>query len=346
MSSSDGNDLGGLRQALRALQRMMDGHSVRVAELVQDRGGNVAAVRRRLRALEAELRHVHRDDPGRGKPETFWWTWPSAERARPEQVWALAAARAMLHAFREGEIGRVLSDLVQEFAGRLDAGPSRLGPAVPDRMFFTSSRLANPVELEPDLVDRLAKAISARRLVQAKYEQFSGAVLRTRVEPWTLIFADEGVYLYGMCVDCDKDAHVGTRRIYNVTRLSELKQLEEGFVYPLPEDYDPASEFRHSFGIFVPRPGDSPTRVVLRFGSGWGTYLRRHRLHPAQVGPAVPHDGRYVVKMDLYITYDLVRWVRGHGRELEVMEPAALAKWVESGDGARGLEKYVPVPDY
>jgi hypothetical protein len=43
----------------------------------------------------------------------------------------------------------------------------------------------------------------------------------------------------------------------------------------------------------------------------------------------------------LHITYDLVRWVRGHGREVVVQEPAHLKGWVESNGGFNDFEKWV-----
>ena len=327
--------LSALVETVAVLQRMMRGERLRLKDLVRPSGPSRTTLRRRMRRLVDGLEHAHRSEPGPGRAEEFWWTWPSEEATSPEQVWALAASRAMLHTFREGEIGRVLSDLMRDHLRRLPSA----APGAVDRMFFASARLVNPIALEIDVVDRLATAISGQHIIKATYLPFSGEKLPVKIQPWTLLFADEGVYLYGLCLDSPRVSHLQQRRIYNVIRFSGLRVLSERFPYPLQDDYDPAQEFKHCFGVFQAPEGSQPCRVVLRFVNSWAPYLSCHRLHPTQQRePTICLDGRIEVEMTLHITYDLVRWIRGQGLDVDVVEPQGLADWVLSRKGlmARG----------
>jgi len=318
----------------------MQGDTIRVRDIVGDGPGQTNAVRQRLRALAEELPHVANVRPGRGRAESFAWTWPTDQSTSPEQVWALQAARQMLHAFRDGEIGRILSNLVDDHAGRLAVPTGWRDPR--DRAFYVSTRLVNPLALDADTVDRLATAITSSKVVEAEYVQFSGAVLRIKLEPWTLLLADEGVYLYARCLDdSERVDHIDTERIYNAARLSRIRVSNEGFTYPLLADYDPRQVFENCFGIFVAPPGVLAQQVILRFAPGWRSYFQFHRVHPTQDEPNELDDGRIEVEMKLHITYDLVRWVRGHGSEVEVVVPEVLSSWVQSGEGGGAYRRLI-----
>lgn len=165
------------------------------------------------------------------------------------------------------------------------------------------------------------------------------------VEPWTLIFADEGPYLYGRCVESTKANHIGSTRVFNIARMRSVKRTKEPFVYPLRAEHDPSQLFRHCFTVMVPaEEAGGPVDVVLRFVPSMACYLLNHRIHVMQAQPVVEPDGHVVVRMKLHITYDLVRWIRGHGRTVEVVEPANLRAWVVEGVGGEGYRRFVMSP--
>lgn len=334
-----GGGQAGLRAALRLLRLMIEGRELKAADVVGP-DGRRAVQSARLRALADHLNPwVVRRGAGRGIPQAFRWSWPNEQASRPEQVWALAASRTMLAAFRDSEVGRVLTDLLEEHASRLPTPPAREDL---DRMFFAATRLINPRNVEPDSIDRLATAISERRTVTASYTQFGGDAHTVRIEPWTLIFADEGPYLYGKCLESTKPDHVETRRVFNVGRMKNIRGTKQRFVYPLRQDHDPEDVFRHCFTVMVPADGAGPpANVVLRFDASMAPYLQQHRIHPTQEDPAQDTEGRVVVRLTLHVTYDLVRWVRGHGCTVEVLEPANLRDWVVEGVGGAGYKRFV-----
>lgn len=329
-----------LLDALLLLREMMKGRRLTVAEavaLVKPRAKR-AAVSRWLKGLADHLPHGRRE--GRS-PEVFWWEWPSAEASEPETVWSLAAARTMLHGFEDSVIGATLRNLVEEHRSRLSPASTGRVPADPSRMFFANTTLVQPLGLAPDMVDKIAKAIFECEVITFRYVNFEGDRFGCRVEPWSMMFSDSGVYLFARCLDSDRDSHVGHERLYNLARLSQVRTTREHFAYPNVDDFRPREQFRHSFGIFLPPdPAHKPAEVRLRFTEVWREYLERHKLHREQDDPVPADDGRVEVVLHLHVTYDLVRWVRGHGREVEVIGPPLLKDWVQSGEGGDFYKTY------
>lgn len=246
----------------------------------------------------------------------------------------------MLHAFRDSEVGGVLSELLEDHVRRLPGDqPTRDNLA---RMFYAATRMITPSNLEPDVVDRLAKAISERRTVEARYTQFDGTENEVVIEPWTLVFADEGPYLYGRCLQSTKPDHFLRNRVFNVARLEHVHLTTDRFVYPLRADHDPYDIFRHSFTVMVPaEEAPDPPVVTLRFTPPMRAYLENHSVHRVQEPVEVDEAGFITVRARLHITYDLVRWVRGHGRTVEVVAPENLREWVKSGVGGEGYKTFV-----
>jgi predicted DNA-binding transcriptional regulator YafY len=337
-------DLTIVRETAQALAQMLAGKRLTLAQLVRPGGKSRTAIRRRLQALVDGLPHAHRTDAGQGTTEEFWWSWPSQEVARPEQVWALAVARALLASFAETEVGRVLTELLEGHRTRVEAEP----PPQADlsRMFFASTQLLNPQGLDPDAVDLVAQAIANRMTIRFEYSRFTGKRFLFEVQPWTLLLAHNGLYVFGKCIECDGDADQMDRvRVFTLARMKVIRS-GESFTYPEVKEYNPTELFKNCWGLMVPAPeADGPDAVVLRFAPGWSTYLGHQKLHHTQQAqPEVGDDGWLTVRMRLHVTYDLVHWLRGHGHEIEVVEPANLAAWVRSGEGGVGYRKWVLEP--
>ncbi len=337
--AASGSGPAGLQAALRLLRRMMDGERLRASDVVGE-DGQLAAQRRRLDTLVEHVPGVVTDERRQGVAGEYRFEWPADQTARPEQVWALAAARTMLDALRDAEIGLVLADLLENHAARLSGG--RASRDELDRMFFTGGRHFTPRGLDADTLDLISKAIFERRLVTFGYRHFDGRASELEVEPWTLVFSNEGPYLYGRVVDGTRDDLVKMRRLLNVARVQRLRISRRSFLYPLRADHDPATVFRHCFDLMVPADGDAePARVVLRFDRSMAAYVDMHELHATQETPVPLADGGREVTMHVFVTYDLVRWVRGHGRTVAVLRPDNLRAWVADGSGGEAYKRYV-----
>src|SRR4030095_5360941 len=126
MSNQLAREHAGVRLALEILRRLIDGDRLRAADLEADtRHGKRAAITRRLQVLARHLDPwVVREGTGKGVAQAFRWVWPAEHASTPQQVGALAAARTILETFRDGEIGGVLTQLLEDHARRM--APERL----------------------------------------------------------------------------------------------------------------------------------------------------------------------------------------------------------------------------
>lgn len=319
----------GLRESLLLLQRMLDGEVLTVASAADGSTVQRAAVQRWLCCIAATIKGVERS---RGSPERFLWRPPREQVADPTTAWSLAAARTMLHAFRDAMIGTVLKGLHEDLIQRLP--PGQRGSDF-SRMFFANTRLVNPANINADNVDRVAKAIFDSVEITLRYRNFQGDSFEERVQPWSILFSNDGVYCLGQCVESEREGHIERRRLYNLARVEKATPTKRTFAYPLREDYDPAELFRHCFGIFLPpETWTEPHEVMIRFAPSYRSFLEGQQVHRSQRSARVEPDGWTTVTLDLYVSYDLVCWVRGLGREAEPVSPPLLVEWVRSGEGA------------
>lgn len=315
-----------IRTGLWVLHRLLAGEHLTVPEL-QEEGLGAGAARRYLQAIEEEIPEVR----GRGKkPRRWFFEWPSELASDKFSLLVLCLVRSMMVFLRESQLDVSLRGILEEHTRR-QPGET----CVPDvsRMFFAATRMVQPLGVNADVVDRIAMAIFDRVRLRCRYSDFKGYTHGCVLEPYSLIFADEGLYLYARCEDSDKTRHVDTRRLFNVARFESVRVERTRFTYPERDEYDPERLFRHCFGIFLPSDeGQRPECVVLQFRPHWRHYLTKHRWHATQSEPIEMPDDRLEVRFELHITNDLVRWIRGLGLDVEVREPVILRDKVKSGE--------------
>jgi predicted DNA-binding transcriptional regulator YafY len=198
-------------------------------------------------------------------------------------------------------------------------------------MFFAATRMMQPLFIDGDNVDTIVRAISKRWQLECRYQNFRGDTTQETIEPYSLIFADEGLYCYARCEDSEKTDHIDRCILFNVSRFDSIRTLRRSFVYPERDEYDPQKLFEHCFGIFVPPRDKEPEEIELLFTPKWKAYLERHKWHASQSQPQIQDSGRLLVTFWLYITHDFVRWIRGLGNDVKVRAPEELRIWVEKG---------------
>lgn len=315
-----------IRHALELLRRLQSGERLTVATIVAEGPFGEDAVRRHLATLEQSGVGVHHEGVW---GQEWYYRSPDAEPSDDFTVLSLAVASTILSSLRGSELDDRLRRLVSRELVRAD---TRHTPGDLSRMFFAKSRMINPLGLSPDTVDRIAKGIFEQRVVKVTYEHFDGETNRITIHPYTLVFSDEGLYLYAHCVESDKTSMIDTERLLNVERVRGITLSRERFTYPPRELYDPERSFRDCIGVFLPAGTDQPPqKVVLQFNPRWHQFLMSHRWHPSQSHPRVASDRKVIVTFTLHLTQDLVRWVRSLGSDLEVLEPPRLARWIETG---------------
>jgi len=332
----------GLADALALLQRLMRGETLTVSEAMRGRTVERAAVKGWLDAIaDAFPKRVKMEGGGRGATRRYAWV--NDPTGHKSAAWALATARALLSAVRDGEIGAVIGDLHADALTKL--APDAPARSSFDRQFYVANRSGSPSPGHADVLDKVALAIHEGRKIRATYTQFNGSRQQVGLEPYTLIFAEEGPYLFARCFESTKSDHVNHTRMFNLGRLADVafvRGADGRFAYPLKEDYDPAAILHDCFNVMVPDPRvPSPADVELRVDGSLAAYIAMTPVHHSQRVVVTNPDGSLRVRLRLHLTYDLVRWIRGHGQCIAVEAPANLRDWVERGEGGEGYQTYV-----
>lgn len=162
-------------------------------------------------------------------------------------------------------------------------------------------------------IGRLLDAmLRQRRLDMLYHSRSSGREKSYRIDPYRLVYADGGLYLF---------AYVpGYRQVrtFAVERIRRLTPLEETFE-PLEDLGDAA--FPHSLGIHQ----GPPERVELEFSPELAPFVRERVWHPSQaIEPR--EDGSIAVTMDVCNDGALRSWILSFGPGVRVKGPVALAR--------------------
>lgn len=316
-----------LADTLGLLRRMLSGEPLTAKIAAGHLNSKEPAARHVLDTMSESLapwveKHGKRD-------RVYRFVWPQDRRSDAFGVSALRLAREMLSFLHGSLIDLRLKELADDAARRVDTASP---PADIARMFVAKTRAMSPHGIEADTMDQIVQCLFEQRRIETRYEHFHGRVDRLVIEPWSLVFGDEGLYLYGRVDDADDDKYIDSERTLHVGRIRSARTLEERAAYPSTRQYDPQERFRHCWGIFLPPEGETVQDVTLEFQPRWGAYLRSNRWHETQSEPDALPDGWFAVRFRLYLTQDLVRWVRSHGNQLRVAAPERLARWVETGE--------------
>ncbi|MCP4808251.1 MAG: WYL domain-containing transcriptional regulator [Proteobacteria bacterium] len=223
------------------------------------------------------------------------------------------------------------------FAQDLDDAIERLEPAIPrahaelaqdlDRKFMAVPEHAKDYTEMGDLVDEIITALLYDNPSRASYTKPTGASKDYFLEPLTLATYRQGLYLFA------RDRHDGQVKSFAVERFSRFSRLRMEKFRP-PAAYRPEDQLRGAFGILK----GEPQSVSACFDSTVAHYVRERHWHPSQVIEELP-DGRVRVRFEVGLTHELVSWLLGFGGDVQVEEPASLARRVRDAH-KQALERY------
>ncbi|MDN5355342.1 MAG: hypothetical protein PWQ43_284 [Rikenellaceae bacterium] len=165
----------------------------------------------------------------------------------------------------------------------------------------------------------LKDAIEGHRLITFNYQNFyeNEAILRN-VEPYILKEFKNRWYLVARDI---ADKRIKT---FALDRLSLLKITNETF--PELTDFDANEYFKYCYGIV--RPDDlAHEEVILSFTPKQGKYIKSLSIHSSQK-VIIDNNDEFVIKLNIYITYDFIQELLQYGDEVKVLKPDLLAKWI------------------
>ena len=164
----------------------------------------------------------------------------------------------------------------------------------------------------------LYKAIKDYYQVKLTYKRFNSKEESRRVvHPYLLKEYKHRWYLVGF-VEAK-----GRLSTYALDRMVEVELLDDDFV--MQPSFDPESFFKHSFGIT--QSDETSFEVKLKFPTHQKGYLLTQPLHDSQeiIKETKTH---FVVKLNVYITYELIERILGYADHVEVISPSELKEKV------------------
>ncbi len=288
-----------------------------IRQLAENTGVTTRTIRRDLEALQ-EAGFPLYDEPGEAAKRWRLDTRPfrrlDGTAFTLAELSALYFSRTIVECFALPPFGR---DLRAAFA-KLEAA---LGPRLRrflDRLPAVIQAKAPPARRrdEPQqgaAIGRLLDALLHQRRLDMRYEsRASGREKEYRIDPYRLVYADGGLYLFAYV------ARYGQVRTFAVERIRRLTPLDETFE-PVEDLGDAA--FPHSLGIHQ----GAPERVELEFAADLAPYVRERVWHPSQTVAPGP-DGAVLVTLDVCNDGALRSWILGFGPGVRVRAPEALAR--------------------
>jgi predicted DNA-binding transcriptional regulator YafY len=175
-------------------------------------------------------------------------------------------------------------------------------------------------------LEALTRALAERRWVTVRYQPLTAPKPTTaRFAPYLLEPYGPGFSTYAIGLR-DPPVRVFTLK---VERMVNVRLEPETF--EVPANHDHAELLRNTWGIWRPDE-DGPVEVVLRFSAAVAARVRESRWHKSETIQSDDAGGviwRGVVGDVLEIS----PWIRGWGKEVEVLAPAALRESI--ADDAR-----------
>jgi len=161
-------------------------------------------------------------------------------------------------------------------------------------------------------IGRLLDAVLHQQRLSMRYHSFSSGREKTyQIDPYRLIYAQGGLYLFAYVPAYEQ------MRTFAVDRIRQLASRNETF--EVVEDLGETA-FPHSIGIHV----GEPERVEIEFASDAAPYIQERIWHPSQAVES-REDGSVVLFLDVCTDAALRSWILSFGPGARVCKPDHLA---------------------
>jgi predicted DNA-binding transcriptional regulator YafY len=201
-----------------------------------------------------------------------------------------------------GKFERALTPRMRQFLDRLP-GVLQAKPA-PKKREDAKTR---------ETIAKLLEATLHQRRARMRYHSASSA--RTKdytIEPYRLVYADGGLYLFAFVPE------YGEMRTFAVERIRAVSLLEESF--EATQELAPDA-FRHSLGVH----SGPPERIELDFAAQAAAYVRERVWHASQTTRDLD-DGSIRMTLEVCDDQALRSWILGFGSLVRVVSPDRLVR--------------------
>ena len=303
----------------RILREIEASHGVTIRQMAQLTGVTTRTIRRDLDALQ-EAGFALYDESEDG--ERRWRLRTGPFRSVDEAGFTLGELSALY-------FGRTLMDCLvgMPFHEDLTHAFAKLERAMGPHMRAFLNRLPDAIQAKPGpkppqiarhlskTINRLLDGVLHQQRVSMRYHSVSSRKEKTyRVDPYRLVYAQGGLYLFAFVPS------YGQVRTFAVDRIRRLTPLSETF-----EVVEDTSEraLTDSLGIYE----GTPEHIEVEFTREAAPFVVERVWHPSQtVDPQ--DDGSVVVGLEVCADAALKTWVLGFGSRARILTPARLAKEV------------------
>ena len=227
----------------------------------------------------------------------------------------------------QDDLGHAFAKLEGALGPRMRAFLDRLPAAIEAKPAPTANRF---VARQRRTIGRLLDAVLHQQRLSMEYHSFSsGREKSYRIDPYRLVYAQGGLYLFAYVPAYEQ------MRTFAVDRIRRITALDESF--EVVEDLG-ESAFPHSIGIHE----GEPERVEVTFTRDAAPYIQERVWHPSQtVEPR--EDGTVVLVLNVCTDAALRSWILSFGPAARVSSPAHLAMAISDALSV-AREQYDAVP--
>lgn len=166
-----------------------------------------------------------------------------------------------------------------------------------------------------EVLQSLIRALLESRVCCVTYQTPTAATARShRLHPYTLCLYNGGLYLFAHRPEDDALMVLSIERIHTI-HVEDLAFTRNPDVLRLIED-------RHQRAFGIIDDGEALS-VTLKFTAAQAPYVRERVWHPSQ-GLEEQQDGSLLLRFQASGEFEIMRWILGWGRHVEVLEPPAL----------------------
>ena len=300
----------------RLLRELEGSRGVTIRRMADLMGVTTRTIRRDLDALQ-EAGFALYDDPVDG--EKRWKLRTRPFRTLDEsgltlgEVSALYLSRSLMECLSgtpfAGDLAQAFAKLERSLGSRLRAFLDRLPTVIQAKAGPSPRRIQTH---ERQTIAKLLDATLHQRRVAMRYHSLSSGKEKSyRIDPYRLVYANGGLYLFAFV------ARYSQVRTFAVDRIRRLSLLDDTF--EMRDDLDVAA-FPHSLGIHQ----GEPEQVEIEFTADAAPYVEARVWHPSQ---SIEHrdDGAILVRFEVCTDAALRSWILGYGPAARVRTPGHLA---------------------
>jgi len=291
---------------LGVVQDLLNGQEITVKDIMHKNEVSGGTARRLFAAIRETLPTV---ESKRGREKTVRLEHNSSDfEPKIVQACAIELGSNVMEIFHGTQYYDAYRQLNEQTKGTLSEANRRRLEKMHNKVVFLRGPHVDPA-LHKFEFHFIMDALYLCRVLSFVYRKADGSSTRRSIEPWAMIVEREALYVLGAEVDSSTSP-----KLWRLDRMRECNLENETYNYPSLETFDHERFFENSFGAWL-HDNEDDQELELRFTGIHADYISNMKIHPSQIIERT--DEGVVVRLQLAITPQFRRWVRGFGAECQ-----------------------------